>query len=178
MHVQRHYLKYAILGLFFALSLFSAGYATAYYTLDRGEPREFTVKDTLVGSIVRVSDGDTLVIKGSFGESKIRLHGVAAPEIMKAKDAKEKAQGEAAKRFLIKEVDGKEITCEIMSSERTHNRLVATCFVDGDDVAIPLVRAGLARACPAEGGTRYLRYEIKKTEDLPFPTYCQKKSKK
>ena len=43
-----------------------------------------------------------------------------------------------------------------LNGERTHDRCVAVCFLDGSHLAAEMVRAGLARDCPA-GATNPLR---------------------
>ncbi len=61
--------------------------------------------------------------------------------------------GLKAKDFMSRLLNGKQVTCK---PDRTvsFDRKVATCFLDGEDIAIPLLREGLIRLSwrPVSGG--------------------------
>ena len=63
------------------------------------------------------------------------------------------------------------VVCDL-TQERTHGRRVGWCYLDGQDIAEALVRAGLARDCPRFSGGRYADVEPAGARELPFPTYC------
>lgn len=107
-------------------------------------PAATAMQDTVSG-MARVIDGDTLAI----GQHRIRLHGIDAPE---RDDSCRDAAGTAWRcgdwstgvaRGLA---EGRSVTCRDLG-ERTHGRIVAQCFVGGDDLAANLLQAGAARAC-------------------------------
>ena len=93
----------------------------------------------------------------------MRLKGLAAPEVAHG--------GEAAKAFMVELVEGETVVCDL-TQERTHARRVGWCYVDGQDVAEALVRAGLARDCPRYSGGQYAAAEPAEARELSFPSYC------
>jgi endonuclease YncB( thermonuclease family) len=69
--------------------------------------------------------------------------------------------------------------CEL-NGERTHDRCVAVCFLEGSDLAAEMVRAGLARDCPRFSGGRYRGAEAQASaagatigESYRLPGYCR-----
>ena len=102
----------------------------------------------------RVTDGDTLRVGGV----PVRLKGLAAPEVAHGGDGGEPG-GSEAKAFMVKLVEGQTVVCDL-TRERTHGGRVSWCYLDGQDVAEALIRAGLARDCPRfSGGRRYAAAE-------------------
>jgi len=94
-----------------------------------------TLAQSLVGRVVRVSDGDTvtLLIDGRI-QQKIRLAGIDAPE---------KAQpfGDRAKQRLSALVYGKTVTVVGAKQDR-YSRLIAKILVDGQDANLQMVVSG------------------------------------
>jgi hypothetical protein len=75
-------------------------------------------------------------------------------------------------------VDGRELRCEL-NGERTHDRCVGVCYLDGADIAAIIVRQGLARDCERFGGGRYRAAERQAAAEgatirasYPLPSYC------
>jgi endonuclease YncB( thermonuclease family) len=107
-----------------------------------------------------VTDGDTLKVAGI----KIRLGGLASPEISER-------GGREAKSALADHVSGRIVVC-YPDGTRTYDRIVATCEVDGRDVAAFLVESGVARDCPRFSRGRYAVFETSASLTLPLPGYC------
>ena len=82
--------------------------------------------------------------------------------------------GTEAKAFMVELVEGQTVVCDL-TQERTHGRRVGWCYLDGEDVAEALVRAGLARDCPRFSGGQYAAVEQPAARGLPFPGYCRPK---
>lgn len=61
-------------------------------------------------------------------------------------------------------VDGRELRCEL-DGEQTHDRCVAVCYLEGEDISEILVRRGLARDCPRFSGGRYAEAEREAADD-------------
>ena len=59
---------------------------------------------------------------------------------------------------MVELVEGQTVVCDL-TQERTHGRRVGWCYLDGQDIAEALVRAGLARDCPRFSGGRYAAVE-------------------
>lgn len=55
-------------------------------------------------------------------------------------------------------VDGHQVRCEL-NGERTYDRCVGVCYLDGRDIAAEMVLMGLVRDCPAFSGGRYAKAE-------------------
>ena len=103
--------------------------------------------ETLTGR-ARVVDGDTLDIAGDT----VRLFGIDAPEhgqICERADGSGWGCGDWAAKELGRRVRGSRVTCKGDERDR-YGRLVASCAVNGADIAEGLVRDGAAFA--------YLKY--------------------
>jgi len=98
---------------------------------------------TTVSGVPYVIDGDTL----AFGRKRVRLWGIDAPEM-------DTWQGRKARAFLIKKLAGREVTC-VDTGTRSYGRVVAKCYVDGEDIAWWLVNAGHAVDWPHYSGGHY-----------------------
>jgi endonuclease YncB( thermonuclease family) len=92
----------------------------------------------------RVIDGDTLKI----GKSRIRLHGIDAPESKQRCKDKELSHwlcGQAATKALKEKIDGKVVQCLSDKKDR-YKRYIAICSVEGINLNQWLVLNGWAVA--------------------------------
>jgi micrococcal nuclease len=101
-----------------------------------------------VGDAPHVRDGDTIEVSGP----PIRLNGLAAPE-------RGEPGSRAATRAMIEMVQGETLRCEL-DGERAHDRCVAICYLEGEDISTVMVRRGLARNCTRFSGGRYAEAEL------------------
>lgn len=93
--------------------------------------------EILSGRIVGISDGDTLkVLTADLTEHKIRLAGIDTPE-------KAQAFGKVAKYELRQRAFGKQADVRVLARDR-YGRSVAMVFVDGKDLGLAMLEAGLA----------------------------------
>ena len=93
--------------------------------------------EVLQGQVIRVSDGDTLVIEDDTGtRHKIRLLGIDAPESAQA-------YGPAATEFLRSRALGAPAVVHWQVRDR-YQRVVGQVFVHTEDMGLGLIRAGLA----------------------------------
>ncbi len=97
----------------------------------------------------RVIDGDTIEIAGQ----RIRLHGIDAPEASQFcyLDGKRWQCGEDVGNILSDFISHRTITCQERDRDR-YGRIVAVCFVAGEDLNAWMVLQGLALA--------YRRYSL------------------
>jgi endonuclease YncB( thermonuclease family) len=112
--------------------------------------------DPITGS-ARVMDGDSLLI----GETRIRLHGIDAPERdQDCKDAKGNTYscGRVSARALTNAIARRTVSCEPVAVDR-YDRDVAICKVGDVDLAESMVRGGYAVDYFSRG-----RYEDAETE--------------
>lgn len=102
-----------------------------------------------VSGLARAIDGDTIEVGGS----RIRLHGIDAPENGQLCCAGGNGWpcGRQASRTLAERIDGRRVDCEGRGRDR-YGRIVATCRADGRDLGAWLVSRGWALA--------YRRYSI------------------
>jgi endonuclease YncB( thermonuclease family) len=92
----------------------------------------------------RVVDGDTIWI----GKTKIRLHGIDAPEMkQECRDAagNPRMAGQEATAFLKFLTEGKEVSCSEHGKDK-YGRVIGSCEVGGVDINREMVKVGLARA--------------------------------
>lgn len=92
----------------------------------------------LVGTAVRVVDGDTIDVVLESGLIRVRLHGIDAPE-------KSQPHGQSATAELKRLVQNKPVQLQPMSQDR-FNRMIAVIYSDGLNVNEYLVREGHAWA--------------------------------
>lgn len=98
-----------------------------------------------ISSPASVVDGDTLILT----DLTVRLHGIDAVEGRQTckRGAETWACGQEAAMALASRVQGKTVECSPRSIDQ-YGRTVATCMVNGFDLAENLVRSGLAVALP------------------------------
>ena len=117
----------------------------------------------------RVIDGDTIDVAGT----RVRVGGIAAPEVgARATSPEERVAGLAAKRWLEDYLATRWVLCRD-TGERSRDRIVARCEVDGQDLGRLVVAAGHALDCP-----RWSRYAYRSVEHPGLariyqrPDYC------
>ena len=93
--------------------------------------------ETLSGRVVRVTDGDTIVVlDASKVQHKIRLTGIDAPE-------RSQAFGTKSKEHLADLVAGKTVEVDYSKYDR-YGRILGKVIVKGEDVNLEQVEAGMA----------------------------------
>lgn len=105
-----------------------------------------------------VIDGDT----SDVGGVRIRLQGIDAPEgEQPCYDINDRSFdcGSQAKSIMLQILEGKNVACHARDRDR-YGRVIATCFVDGADIAEMIVRSDYAFAY-----TRYSRNYVAAERD-------------
>jgi endonuclease YncB( thermonuclease family) len=93
--------------------------------------------ETLTGRVVRITDGDTIVVLDSSKvQHKIRLTGIDAPE-------RSQAFGTKSKQNLSDLVAGKSVVVDYSKYDR-YQRILGKVLLNGEDVNLEQVEAGLA----------------------------------
>ncbi len=119
------------------------------------------VATTATAGGVQVRDADTIVVNGT----PVRLQGVDAPELGTA-------AGRDAKRWMVNYLRGKAVECQL-TGERTYDRYVGVCFVDGQDIGAAVIAAGHALDCARYSGGRYRQFETPAAKSrLLRASYC------
>jgi micrococcal nuclease len=91
-----------------------------------------------------MADGNTLtVITANHTKLRIRMWGIDAPETPKGAKFPGQPYDPEAEACLKQLVEGKRVTVEIYQVNR-YKRLLSTIFVDGKDINLAIIEAGLA----------------------------------
>ena len=100
----------------------------------------------------RVLDGDTIHIVANNTEITLRLFAIDAPETSKTKHDPGQPFSQAASRHLAGLVLNRTVHFKNCGTDR-YGRTLAVVFVDGKDVNIDLLKAGLAEVYRGSSGT-------------------------
>ena len=96
-----------------------------------------SIADSLTGRVVRVTDGDTIVVlDANNAQHKIRLTGIDAPE-------RKQAYGTKSKEHLSDSVAGKFVVVEYDKRDR-YERILGKVLLSNEDMNLEQVKAGLA----------------------------------
>jgi len=117
-----------------------------------------------ISGLAHVVDGNTIQVITHQDTIKVRL-AIAAP------DNSQPGGGEAT-AFLEQYAEGEPIRC-VPDETRLQGHDSGICYVAGRDIAAAVVRAGLARDCPALSGGRYWPIERPEAQKLSLPGYCK-----
>jgi micrococcal nuclease len=86
---------------------------------------------------------------------RIRMVGIDAPETPKGTKFPGQPYGKEAEAYLKQLVEGKQVKVEIYGVDR-YKRLLATIFLDGKDINLAMIGAGLAEVYRgSEAGNPY-----------------------
>jgi endonuclease YncB( thermonuclease family) len=92
----------------------------------------------LVGTVISVTDGDTVRVQLSSGPMAVRFHSIDAPE-------KNQPWGPEARAALASRLDGRQVELEVWTQDR-YERLVATVHLGGENINAWMVQEGHAWA--------------------------------
>lgn len=125
----------------FSLLIISALFCVAQQTPRSQQPLAVPVSNTALlvieGKVINVHDGDTVTLLDQNNKkTTIRLQGIDAPEL-------KQAFGAAAQENLSRMVLGKQVTIYWTKVDK-YRRTVGTIMLDGRDINIEQVKAGVA----------------------------------
>lgn len=76
-------------------------------------------------------------------------------------------------RTLMRDLALHEAAICWLSGERTYDRVVGVCFVEGSDIGAEIISAGMGRDCPAFSDGRYAGIESPQARmAMELPEYC------
>ena len=103
--------------------------------------------------VIRVTDGDTINVVSNGHKEIIRLVGIDAPETSKKKHEPGQPFSQKSTKYLAGLVLNKSVDVKSYGTDR-YGRTLAVVFVDGKNVNLEMIKAGLAevyRGPPAKG---------------------------
>lgn len=146
--------KNILMGVGVAILVFCGTYT--YFDSDTdipsASPKDQTLSAQLTGKIVRVSDGDTVVLLDSTNtQHKIRLDGIDCPE--RAQD-----YGTKATDFTKNLCAGKYVKVDVAGIDK-YKRVLGVLWVDGANVNEELLKNGLAWQYKYNNSAQYKIFE-------------------
>jgi micrococcal nuclease len=95
--------------------------------------------------VIRIVDGDTIVVNYKGKNEKVRLLCVNTPESVHPDKKQNTFMGKVASNYAKKRLKGKYVDLEFEGPKRgKYGRLLAYVIVDGDNFNLELVREGLS----------------------------------
>jgi micrococcal nuclease len=95
--------------------------------------------------VIRIVDGDTIVVNYKGKNEKVRLLCVNTPESVHPDKKQNIPMGKVASNYAKKRLKGKYVDLEFEGPKRgKYGRLLAYVIVDGDNFNLELVREGLS----------------------------------
>lgn len=112
---------------------------------------------TQIYDVVRVVDGDTIVVNYNGKEEKVRLIGVDTPESVHPDSSKNTEAGEIASDYTKAALEGKQVELEFDVQERDqYGRLLAYVWIDGKMYNETLLRDGVANLATYPPNVKYV----------------------
>jgi endonuclease YncB( thermonuclease family) len=93
--------------------------------------------------VLRVYDGDTILVSGAGERNVIRLLGIDAPETSKGKGEPGQPFSNQARRYLAGLILDRTVTLAVYGEDRYH-RLLAVVYYESRDINHAMIQAGLA----------------------------------
>ena len=115
------------------------------------------VMDDKLYKVIRVVDGDTLVVNYNGKEEKVRLIGVDTPESVHPDEEKNTVFGDEVSNYSKEMLSGKEVTLEFDVDERDqYGRLLAYVYLDGQMYNKILLEKGYAKLATYPPNVKYV----------------------
>lgn len=125
-------------------------------TAQQTEGDTVQAKNLRKAQVVRVVDGDTIIVNLNGKNERVRLILVDTPEINSQSKENPQAYAIEAKEFLTNLVNGKTVELERDVEEKDrYNRYLFYVYVDGKSVQEELIRHGYARVAKFPPNVKY-----------------------
>jgi len=117
---------------------------------------------SIEGRVTVVRDVDTIIVAGT----PVRLNGVDGPETSNR-------YGREARAFMTRLVLGETVVCTL-NGDRTYDRWVGVCYLDGEDIGAIAITNGHALDCRRYSGGAYRDLETREARSrLDRASYCK-----
>lgn len=88
------------------------------------------------GKVIRVSDGDTILLQSGSQRIKVRMYGIDAPEL-------KQNYGEDSKNYLEKRILNKNVNVKVINEDK-YGRKVGKVFYKNKDINLEMIKTGNA----------------------------------
>ena len=88
------------------------------------------------GKVIRVSDGDTILLQSGSQRIKVRMYGIDAPEL-------KQNYGEDSKNYLEKRILNKNVDVKVINEDK-YGRKVGKVFYKNKDINLEMIKTGNA----------------------------------
>lgn len=106
--------------------------------------------------VVRVVDGDTIIVEMDGANERIRLIGIDSPESVHPDEDRNTEYGRIAAEFTANQLEGKTVTLEFDVEERDqYDRILAYVYLDGKMFNKILLEEGHAKVTTYPPNVRY-----------------------
>ncbi len=117
---------------------------------------EETREQSKAYQVVRVVDGDTIIIDMDGTRERVRLIGLDTPESALADEEQNEPYGEIAAEFTKERLEGESVTLEYDRDQRDgYDRILAYVYVDGNMFNKTLIEEGHAESVAYPPNLRY-----------------------
>lgn len=107
--------------------------------------------------VIRVVDGDTIIVKFNEKEERVRLIGIDTPESVHPDAEKNVEEGKVASEYTKSKLEGKEVALEFDAQERDHyGRLLAYVWINGEMFNKTLLQEGYAQIATYPPNVKYV----------------------
>lgn len=141
---------------------------TGVVELDNTKEQDAYITSDKYGSyeVLRIVDGDTIVINYNGNKEKVRLIGVDTPESVHPDKNKNNEYGKLASEYTKKKLTGKYVGLELDVQERDkYGRILAYVYLDGEMYNKTLLKEGYAKVATYPPNVKYVE-EFKKLEKV------------
>ncbi len=115
-------------------------------------------------TVIRVYDGDTLMVLSAGKRFKVRLVGIDAPETPK-RGNRGQPYSNKSRNYLKSLVQDKKLTLTTYGKDR-YDRLLGELFSDGQNINLAILQEGLAEAYRGKLPLGVERYRFKEAEAI------------
>ncbi len=107
--------------------------------------------------VIRVVDGDTIVVDYKGSEEKVRLIGIDTPESVHPNENKNTEEGIVTANYTKQRLEGKIVEIELDVQERDkYGRILAYVYIDGEMYNKELLEIGYAKIATYPPNVKYV----------------------
>jgi len=107
--------------------------------------------------VVRVVDGDTIIVKYNNKDERVRMIGIDTPESVHPNESKNTSEGIKTSEYTKDRLSGKMVEIELDVQERDkYGRILAYVYVDGKMYNKELLELGYAKLATYPPNVRYV----------------------